>query len=279
MLKKFILFLFLTPVIAGCSNDEAEPEVFMQVASIVNEGNSMSQRISYDSYGRVTSYKCLYADESVKADYEYVSDSLIRITTKHVIFGQNGATDIIRTFQDELHLNNGRAIACDGIFSTTEDGDTPFEKKYRHEFNYTSGNLLNTVKCTEWSKNGDKWAEDKPWTWENYYYWDNGNLVKIEDYQGNSSPFHTYTLKYTDITSVRNVVPIPMGRYQYIPLQAKGIFGSQPVNLISEIQNTSIINGTSSTSYEYKVADRKVTEYQESRGNQIFETFSIQWTK
>lgn len=273
-----LLFILLIPfILSACSNDDPEPDVFMQIESIANEDGYEQQLISYDSYGRVISYERIYPTESIRAEYEYVSDDLIKITTKDIVFDRNGAYDIVRTYQDDLHLENGRAVSCDGIFSQTEPDTAPYEKKYRHEFNYIAGNLLNTVKWTEWNKAGDDWAEDKPWTWENFYYWSEGNLVKVEDYFGHSYPCITYTLKYTDIIGIQNVVPIPMGRHQYFPLQLKGVFGSQPVSLISEIHLTDTFNGNTSSYFQYDIADERVIGFRESHNYGISETFSVHW--
>lgn len=275
-----VYYLLISLLFVSCSSDEPESETFMQIASITNEGEYISQQFSYDSYGRVVTYRSMYPTETVTVEYEYVSDNLIKITTKDINFGRNGIYDVVRTYQDNLHLESGRAAYCEGIFCQTEQNKTSIEKKYRHEFSYTSGNLLNVVKWTEWNKEGDGWAEDKPWTWENFYYWDNGNLVKIEDFNGNSYPSVTYTFNYTDVAGVQNIVPIPMGRYQYIPLQLKGIFGAQSVSLISEVhRDDSFNNKSTSTSYRYEFADSRITKYQESRNNGITETFSVIWTE
>ncbi|MBO5269010.1 MAG: hypothetical protein J6B13_09670 [Muribaculaceae bacterium] len=275
-----VYYLLISLLFVSCSNDGPESETFMQIASITNEGEYISQQFSYDSYGRVVTYRSMYPTETVTVEYEYVSDNLIKITTKDINFGRNGIYDVVRTYQDNLHLESGRAAYCEGIFCQTEQNKTSIEKKYRHEFSYTSGNLLNVVKWTEWNKEGDGWAEDKPWTWENFYYWDNGNLMKIEDFNGNSYPSVTYTFNYTDVAGVQNIVPIPMGRYQYIPLQLKGIFGAQSVSLISEVhRDDSFNNKSTSTSYRYESADSRITKYQESRNNGITETFSVIWTE
>ena len=278
---KKLCYLLISLIIVSCSNDEPEPEpeTFMQIASIINEDGSVCKQFSYDSYGRIVTYQSIYPTESVKVEYEYVSDNLIKITTKDVNFDRNGIYDFVRTYQDNLHLENGRATYCEGICCQTEQDKTTFEKKYRHEFSYTSSNLLNVVKWTEWNKEVDVWAEDKPWTWENFYYWENGNLVKIEDFNGNSYPSVTYTINYTDIAGVQNIVPIPLGRYQYIPLQFKGIFGEQSVSLISAIHRDDSLNGITAISYRYEFAGSRITQYQESRGNEIEETFSVLWTE
>lgn len=273
-----LYYLLISLIIVSCSNDEPEPETFMQIAYITNEDGSVCQQFSYDSYGRIATCRSIYPAETVTVEYEYVSDDLIKITTKDINFGRNGIYDIVRTYQDNLHLENGRAAYCEGIFCLTEQGKTIIEKKYRHEFSYTSGNLLNVVKWTEWYKNGEGWEEDNPWTWENYYYWENGNLVKIEDFNGNSYPSVTYTINYTDVAGVQNVVPIPMGLYQYIPLQFKGIFGAQSVSLISEVHRDDTLNGITSTNYRYEFAGSRITKYQESYSNGMEETFSVLWT-
>lgn len=274
-----LYYLLISLIIVSCSNDEPEPETFMQMASITSEDGHISKQFSYDSYGRIATYRNMYPAETVTVEYEYVSDNLIKITTKDINFGRNGIYEIVRIYQDNLHLENGRAAYCEGIFCQTEQDKTTIEKKYRHEFIYTSNNLLNVVKWTEWYKEGDGWAEDNPWTWENFYYWENGNLVKIEDFNGNSYPSVTYTINYTDIAGAQNVVPIPMGRYQYIPLQFKGIFGAKSVSLISAIHRDDSLNGITSTSYRYEFTGSRITQYQESRDNEMEETFSVLWTE
>ncbi len=277
MNKAFYLFILLFFV--SCSNDEPEPEIFMQIASITSEEGYVSQQFSYDSYGRIVTYRNTFPAETVTAEYEYVSDNLIKITTKDITFDRNGTYDIVRAYQDNLHLENGRAIYCEGVFCQTEQDKPPFEKNYRHEFSYTSGNHLNVVKWTEWNNEEDCRAEDTPWTWENFYYWENGNIVTIEDFNGNTYPSVTYTLNYIDVAGTQNVVPIPMGRYQYIPLQLKGIFGAQSVSLISVVHRDDSFNGITSTNYRYEFAGSRITKYQESRDNGMTETFSVLWAE
>ena len=276
-----ILSLFMT----GCSKEEPSLEVFMQIKSIISETGTDNSQFTYDSYGRVISYERICNDESYTITYEYVSEELIRITTKDVIkdagFTQDGYDcDVIRTMIDELHIENGRAVSCDGLFSLAGVDKYPFEKKYRLEFGYTHDNHLNWIKHTEWNKSGDDWAEDRPWTWKNYYYWENGNLVKIEDYSGNSNPYITYSLKYGDTTEVQNVVPIPMGGLQYYPLQLKGLFGSMPIGLIIEmIVRSDASNSNDITKYRYILYETQITNYAESHNGSKSNVFTVQWTK
>lgn len=278
-MKKILFVLFFPLLLSACSNDdEPKPEVFMQIASITGDDGETIRQFSYDSYGRLTAFRITSVSESVVAEYEYVSDNLIKITTTDILRDQIGLGNTVRTYQDELHLENGRASYCDGLFSQTEGDKTPVEKKYRREFGYTAGNLLNTVKCTQWDKVRGEWAEDNPWTWENYYYWEDGNLVKIEDFNGNSSPTVTYTFSYGDVSGVQNVVSIPMGFLQYYPLQLKGVFGSMPGRLISGIQRKDTSFGNSSTSFQYEIEDGRVTSYRESLDGVEKGSFTVAWS-
>lgn len=279
MFKKFLFILTVPLFISACS-DEPNPDVFMQVAEITNEDGSISQLFSYDSYGRITTFRSTYPTETVNVEYEYVSDNLIKITTKDIVFDYNGVQEFARTYRDELHLENSRAVFCEGIFNQTQQGIAPFEKKYRREFGYTTGNRLNTIKCTEWNKSGDKLDEDNPWTWENYYHWENNNLVKIEDCLGNSDPTAIYTLRYNNVSGAQNIVPIPMGLPQFYPLQLKGFFGSAPVNLITEIHREDIhTDATSTTSYQYTIENDRITSCQKSSHPGATDTFSVHWTE
>ena len=84
-----VYYLLISLLFVSCSSDEPESETFMQIASITNEGEYISQQFSYDSYGRVVTYRSMYPTETVTVEYEYVSDNLIKITTKDINFGRN----------------------------------------------------------------------------------------------------------------------------------------------------------------------------------------------
>lgn len=275
-----IVCLFMT----ACRNEEPSHEVFMQIESIISNTGSDNSQFTYDSNGRVTSYMRVCNNESFIITYEYVSEDLIKITTHDVIkeasMNQDGNyIDVIRTVKDELHLENGRAVSCDGLFSWIEGEKNTVEKKYRQEFGYTRDNLLNWIKWTQWNKSGDNWDEDRPWSWENYYYWENGNLVKIEDYSGHAYPYITYSFKYGDASGIQNVVPIPMEGLQYYPLQLKGFFGSMPIRLITEIDQSDTSTGNHITTYQYNLTERRITNYLESNERGESNQYSVQWTK
>lgn len=276
-MKKFGVLISLLPLLASCDNqEEPTPEVFSQVAEISN-GTTTSRQITYDKYGRTVKYTVSYPGGSVNATYSYPSDNTISIHTEDVAYGTLGISDIVREYDDEIHLENGRASYCDGVFSSNEFG-TPFQKKYRHEFTYTSGNHLNVVKWTEWNRQGDEWALDRPWTWENYYIWENGNLTEIEDFSGKTTPFYRYKYSYSTTSGIQNITVIHYGRHQYYPLQLGGILGAQPENLISGVQIEQADVLPVQTRYEYNIIDGRVTVYTETRNNNS-DTFTVTWTE
>lgn len=247
----------------SCSNQDApRSEIFSQIAEMSNAANDISRKISYDSYGRLINYVEIHLGETVSATYDYPSDNLIRIHTQQEIFGNNGARQIVREYEDELYLDNGRGSYCEGILSSNEVGSF-FQKKYRHDFFYTTDNHLNVVKWTEWNKEGDDWVYEKPWTWENYYVLENDNLTEVEDFLGNSNSYYTYKYAYSTLSNVQNIIPIHYGRFQYYPLQLKGIFGLQPKNLIVGIENTTYNGTIYKIEYKYDIREDKVIGYSE----------------
>ena len=276
-MKIYQFLIYSVVLFVSCSTqDEPDPEIFSQVAEISNDHNIISQKITYDSYGRVIEYTALYPTESVSAAYTYTADNLINIHTQDVIFGQNGDSDIMRVYEDELYLENGRASYCEGVFTSNDTGSL-FQKRYRHDFTYTPDHHLNVIKCTEWNKRDDDWAYDKPWSWENYYVWENGNLIEVEDFFGNTKPYYTYKYTYSTISAVQNIVPIQFGRFQYYPLQLKGIFGLQPKNLIMGMEQITNGGAPYKTDYKYIIEGGKIINYSVIK-NGISDAFSVVWT-
>lgn len=268
-------------LLACTDNNEPSYDVFSQVSEISND-ESDSRHIAYDSYGRVSEYEITSSDAAVSCSYSYTSDDCINITTKEVIhLWENDY--VVREYDDELFLDNGRASFCDGIFKMYElkDGEEfiTIEKKYRHEFEYTAGNHLNVVKWTEWNKlNDDRWALDKPWTWDVYYITHDGNLSEIEDYAGKSKPYQTYRYTYSSISGVQNIVAIHYGRHQYYPLQLKGILGAQPDNLIVGVEIKTTGEASIKTTYEYQITDNKISSYTETV-NGVSDEYSVTWAQ
>lgn len=275
-MKSFPLFALLI-LLASCDEkNEPNPDIYMQIAEISDESSDYKINFSYDAYGRVVKYSEYNTHETIEISYSYPSADQINMHTRCVIPLLWDANGIEIIYDDQLYLDKGRASYCEGIYKRTEN-ESVIEKKYRHDFTYTSDNHLNVVKCTEWNKLGDSWAFERPWTWENFYIWENGNLVEVEDYNGNNTPAYTYKYNYFPIKDVENIVAINMGRYQYYPLQLKGIFGSWSINLISSTDTYSSINKTSmTTDYIYDIQENRIISYTENRGGKS-NVFSVIW--
>ncbi|MBP3298842.1 MAG: hypothetical protein J6L73_04120 [Muribaculaceae bacterium] len=275
-MKHLICIVVTLLIFSSCSNnDEPAPDVFSQVAEITNGDNDI-QTIAYDSYGRVAKYTINGNEEEVIATYSYPSDDIIKIHTEHITTWSKNAS-ITRSYDDEVYLENGRAAYCEGIFSTDEFG-TIVQKKYRHDFSYTGGNHLNVVKCTQWSKNGNGWNYEKPWSWENYYIWEGNNLVSIEDCAGHDKPTYIYNYSYSSVSGIQNLIPLHFGRYQYYPLQLKGYFGSASENLINGLESVAPNMPVRKVQYEYVIQKNRITGYSETRNGKS-EHFSVNWTE
>ena len=264
-------------LLSSCGkSDEPARDVFTQVSSIMRNGSLDSRQITYDSYGKVVGYKAVDGPLHLNVEYSYVSDDLVKIHTEELIIGQNGAYNILNTYEEELHLEKGRADYCEGtVTRQTWDAD-PYEKKYWHDFIYTMDNHLNVMKITEWEKLDGKWNEETSSTWENYYVWEGANLVEIEDYSGKYAPQRLYSYCYNSIKGVQNILEIPMVYHHYYPLQLKGMFGSMSINLISE-RRISGDNSLPVTSYDYDVSNGRIVSYSATSDNWT-DTFTVQWT-
>lgn len=273
-----LIIIFATLILPSCSNnEEPTPEVFCQLAEISN-GESESQTFFYDDDGRIIRYVAAFPDETINVAYTYVSDNLIKIHTERMAHSMDG-DNAISLYEDDLHLENGRAKYCDGIYSTNQFGKgLSYQKKYRHEFSYTADNHLNIIKNTEWNKNGDSWAEDKPWSWEDYYIWENSNLVTVEDCDGNQTPKYIYKYSYSSISGVRNVLPLHWNRFQYFPLQLKGYFGSEPTNLIMGLETILPDGRNTKITYQYNIEDNKITDYTKTQ-NGISDRYFVTWVE
>ena len=276
-MKNSVFILLFALLLPSCSEkDEPMPDTYSQVAEISN-GESFSKNIYYDDYGRVTKYVVTFPDESVNSTYTYISDELIKIHTESILHGFLNGEDAITEYDDELYLEKGRAKSCDGIYSTNRLGaGISFQKKYRHEFIYTSDNHLNVIQNTEWNKKGDSWAYEAPWSWENYYIWENDNLVSVEDCNGSQTPQYIYNYSYSSVSGVQNILAAHLGRLQYFPLQLKGYFGAGPNNLITGLEQIRPDASTTNVSYEYNITGNKITDYIESSDG-ISTTYSVRW--
>lgn len=134
-----------------------------------------------------------------------------------------------------MHLESGLAMYVEGEFKEYKDSECLMHKKYRQEFKYNNKNQLINITQTEWNRDNNIWDTKHPWTWKNYIYWENDRIVKYEDYNGSKNPIYIQLYEYSELQTAKNTVILPNIRPYYMPLYKYGIFGAQPVYLISKI--------------------------------------------
>lgn len=275
-------------LLVSCSNnDEPEYPIFMQPSAITaTDANGQNQSFEYDDYGRIVDWTLMpvnpdYAS-TYTAHYSYPDDNTIHIVSEELW------NDSKRCYEETIQLVNGRASKSEGTFISYIDGNVELRKTYRLEFEYTPSNNLNVVKHSEVVGIGDDikdGAWEKPWAWENYLIWEDGNLKEFEDYQGNSSVSQTTKYDYS-IYEVDYPVVIPMviNSAHHLPLFMKGIFGLNSVNLVkssSVIDRKGNISLTSQYSYVFEQA--RIVEYTETNSyNTAFSnpvTYKVTWAE
>lgn len=162
--------------------------------------------------------------------YEYPDDRTIKscLTQKHHVF-----SDTERVYDAVMTLGDNGYVSCvDGFFTLYENDELQMYKKYRHEFEYDGSGALVKLIWTEWSQKwGGDWNYEHPWRWENFLTWENGNLIRYVDYNGNKKPNLITEYYYSGIpmTTVRPIA-VPYISPMYSPLQCCGLFGVQPKN-------------------------------------------------
>lgn len=269
IMKQILLPVNLLVLIrlSSCSgSDEPDYPVFMQPISITSEDRYGSiQTFEYDDYGRITSWieqsNAPGTPVINSAYYQYPDKNTIKVFSKY----NNGLSE--RYYHETIRLENGRAIDSEGTFENVGDGIGSYQKTYRLSFEYDPANHLVVVKQSEVTGIGDKVSDDawnKPWTWENYLIWENGNLVEYQDYHGNS--YVTYRNKfeyYPTYTDYPVINPVVTNAYHHVPLFMKGIFGENSKQLVKTKVHDDFTYGEIQDTYEYKyVMDgSKVTEY------------------
>lgn len=277
MMKYLIPTLLISLALVSCSDDDRPTPAARPQVSEITDGISTTQKIVYDADGRVTGYRVSYTDQTIDCTYSYPSEGLIEIRTRAVTKGHLGEPDVVREYTDELHTTGGRAAYCDGVFSEIGAGYV-FQKKYRHEFTYQPDNCLNVVICTEWNKQGDDWAYDQPWAWENRYVWADGNLTRVEDGNDHNSPEYTFEYTYSQTLGVDNIVAIHFDRYQYYPLQLAGILGTAPKNLIAGMIAKHRGDTYLQETYTYDIREDRITAFTLTR-NTHPATYTVLWTR
>lgn len=285
---KHIFYLFSLSLLAfmsSCSNnDEPEIRVFMKPASITStDERGWNETFEYDEYGRIVSWtQTSNSPDGIaySAYFDYTEQNTIRVTSEDDFM--NGDK---RYYQETIKLINGIASESEGTFIQELNGKSYVRKTYRLAFEYDNSNHLTTVKHSEVVGIGEDikdGAWEKPWSWENYLIWEDGNLKEFQDYQGKSYVYKTtkydyslYAVEYPIIT------PIIINCMHHTPLVMQGIFGLNPVNLI---KGTSTFdkdgNFDFSRQYTYQFDDARITEYTETTSYYTkSRSFSVNWTE
>lgn len=227
-----IALVLISVVHTGCSDDDGLTPVQKYPTSNLVAKISSENRIEeydYDERGRVVGwnvtsprykgyYKCQYEypdDKTILCDFTTLS-SLPEDHLRHY--------DVTLTLDDE-----GKITEADGIFTYTIGGKLTARKKHRHEFRYDTSDQLVKVIWTEWLGDGHGgWQLDRPWQWENTLTWENGNLIRYVDYNGNSRAYTTFEFSYSGLPMAEHKpIAFPYIFPAYPPLQLTGHFGKQ----------------------------------------------------
>lgn len=273
-------------MLASCSgNDSPEYPVYMQPSAItVIDGHGDTQTFDYDKYGRIVAWS-LKSDESDNATtciarYSYSNDISIHITSEEI------CNENKRCYEETIQLVKGRASESNGTFISYINGITELRKTYHLEFEYDPANHLTIVKHTEVVGIGDEIKDtewNKPWTWENYLIWEDGNLREFEDYQGNSKPMQTIRYDYSMYAAEYPVViPLIINNAHHSPLFMQGVFGLNSVNLL-KTESVSDNNGNIYLSHNYTydfeqgriIEFTKTTFYNASFSDAV--TYKVNW--
>lgn len=275
--------LLLSAILVSC-NDKDSPEypVFMQPSSFISQDSEgYDQTFEYDEYGRIVNWthKSNNLDpdsrENDKADYSYPNDSTIVIKANYSYF------DVDRYYEETIRLKNGRASKSDGIFIGG------IRKTYSLEYEFDLQNHLTAVKHTELVGIGDEitnWSAQKPWVWEDYLIWENGNLKEFEDFYGKTYVYKTTKYEYFDSTSEYPViVPMVTGLAHHLPLFMQGVFGSNSKNVYRSMSQTDCLGYIWDQQYTYTFEESRITEYTktDSYNSEDSKTasYKVNWTQ
>lgn len=281
----FFLLACLCIILASCSdNDEPKPQVYMMPSSIQSDDvNGSSQTFSYDSYGRIISWKQLFDGDNVISTFSYPDNNTIVVKSTETILNQE------RTFNEIITLDKGRASKAEGnLVYDFKNGSGPMRKTYRLEFEYDNfTDHLTEVKHSEVMGIGEDVTDaswEKAWTWCDYLYWENGNLIEVQKYQGHSSVQKTIKYEYSSYGVLYPVIiPSVINSYHHLPLFMQGVFGLNSNNFVSSATYLDAAgNITRSCDYIYEFENGYVKSYTETycNGEAISSpiTYNVTWT-
>lgn len=259
-----VVFVILT----SCSgNDEPDYPVVMQPASIAtNDTKGNNQTFEYDDYGRIVAWTLKSSSSSYSAHYSYPNDNAIQIKSEEI---WNEWYEYKREFEETIQLTNGRASKSEGTFMQSVSGVCELQKTYRMEFEYDPSNHLVIVKHAEVVGIGDNIphnAWNKPWSWENYLIWDDGNLKEFQDYLGNTTVYQTTKYDYSiEAADYPIITPGVINCNHHHPLLIQSIFGQNSANFVKSISRFDHFGNLNfACQYHYELEQARVIEFTET---------------
>ncbi len=238
-----LAIVFAGSILVSCSGKEEEVVSDDNLmVSMISGSDGSKEVFQYDYRGRVVRWECLSGEEDnvdYKVTYAYPSEDEVVIEST-----SDMASIHLDDFKETLHLVDGRAAYCEGVFrsSLNLDGRSSFEKVYRVDFRYDADNHLVDIKHTEqYSENGTviDIYYNTPWIWENHFVWEDGNLIRYDDYLGTTKVYYSTVYSYSDIVATP-CVKLPLVTYgHHLPLQTAGLFGVNSRNFVSHMNKVS----------------------------------------
>ncbi len=283
----FISFFF---VLASCSsNEEPDFPVVMQPAAIQSAAvNATNQTFEYDEYGRIVYWTTVYNDPTepsyYSARYSYPDKNTIEVSAEELLPNEH------RIIKESIQLEKGRALRSEGTFMAailTDECNTRMQKTYRLVFDYLPTNHLNTVEHFEVFGIGDDIRDnawERPFKWENYLIWEDGNLKEFQNFQGNSTPYASTKYEYSsEAVTYPVVIPMVIKYAHHLPLTMQGVFGSNSVNLVKSASSFDKNNNLYLTrQYSFEIDQARISKYTETTfTNSVYSnpvTYSVNWT-
>ena len=258
MKRKYLYFALmgiLGLLFVSCNNsDEPVTPSLYRISCI--HSDSSHQLFEYDSSGRISEWK--YRDsaenplDKYNSTYKYFEEEgLIEISSEE----KRG--DDTWVFNEKLYRNhNGTASHATGNVTIWKDGEFLLMKKnYTVEFHYNSSSQLTNIGIVEKRTDDAGWEEANGLEWFIELEWKENNLMKHIEYSNIDYPYVCRTFAYYggETADYMPIVPGPILRHYYLPLQYQGVFGPQSVCLVKDI-TTSSYSTTYSSTFTYDMS-------------------------
>ena len=281
-IARFLLYALNGVIITSCADSDnatsqeppggPETPAAGRVNALVSD--DLCQKFNYDDKRRITTAEFTVPgaddNEGLFVHYDYSDDGAIGL--RYSDYSYEDGHSRFRKWDETLRLPaNGLADYCEGIFEATVNSYPELTAKYKIEFHYDADKQLVDAKHYQWTMAYGGYDMEHPWTWYEWFVWENGNLVRHEDCDGSSKPKHINELTYLEWPADDAVSPLIYSTFNraYGPLQAAGIFGANSKNLVKIVRHTSnadlspsIIN---KISFAYHFDDNgRITNYNET---------------